>query len=403
MLKYWTRAAMIVGLALFPATESARAASYPAYIPPDTELFYNDYTTSPSGVYYAVFVSQTIFPSTPSYEFWIVPGSNPSVAPCCLGYNPLTILSDTSLGGFFAHMQPDGNFVVYTSATGTDQGTVIPVAATNSQQSAGGPYFAQVGDDGSFTIYSGSDPVNFNNGPVYTAQNNSHGAVTSINLLDIDYDFSKANILSMTGVGWYNTDFVNPTDIPDQVVAQQNISYTQTATLTFSVADAIGESISGNVTFGVPGIVKDSLGFSITNTTTITHGKADSDSSTVTFIAGSRPVLPPHTTYNVQITGTEATYTIPYSWSGVATYEDGTTANVVGDGIFKGASQGNFLVTTTCVLAVLPQTCEPGSTTVPALISPVDEPGAATILSMALVGFMAARRFFTSRARSRFA
>ena len=395
MLKGWGRAFIIFSLTLFSIAGPARATAYPGYIPPDTELHYNDYTTSSSGTYYAVLVSQTIYPSTPSYEFWVVPGSNPTVAPCCLGYNPLTTLSDTSLGGFFAHMQTDGNFVVYTSATGSDQGTTIPVAATNSQQTGGGSYFAQVGDDGSFTIHSGSDPAT-DNGAVYTAVNNSHGTVTSINLLNLTYDFTKANILSETGVSKYNADFSNPTSIPIQQVAQTNISYTQTATLTFSVADAVSEGISGNLTVGIPGIAKDSLGFSITNTTTVTHGKADSESTTVTFIAGSRPTIPALETWNVQITGTSESYTIPYSWSGVATYQDGTTANVVGTGTFEGASEGNFQVTTTCILAVLPQTCEPGSTSTPVTIFPAPEPSTVMILALALLGLMIGRRFHAS-------
>ncbi len=76
----------------------------PGYIPPNTELCNGDYTTSPSGAYYGDFVLQPVYPSGDTYEFWIVPGSNPSVASCCLGYNPLTTVSNANLGGFFAHM-----------------------------------------------------------------------------------------------------------------------------------------------------------------------------------------------------------------------------------------------------------------------------------------------------------
>ena len=356
-------------------------SAYAAFIPPDTRLYSGDYTTSPSGVYYGLFVVTPATSNQPSsYQFWVVPGSSPAVSGCCFGYTPTNIVSDTNLGGFFAHMQTDGNFVVYTSATGRDEGTVIPVAATSSQQPITGAYIAQVGDDDSFTISAGTSPGA--GPPVFSVTGKGHGPVTGIELKSITYDYSNATFLSKTGVGWYSADFPNTTDTPVQVVAQQNISYTQTASFSFSVADAVSEGISANVTWGIPGIAKDSLGFQITNTTTITHGRADSKSSTVTFIAGARPEVPAGETYNVTITGTSASYSIPYVWSGVATYSDGTMADVTGTGVFDGASQGNFLVTTTCVS---PPSCAPGSVTYPALITAVPEPAAAASLAFGLV------------------
>lgn len=365
--------------------------AYPGYIPPNTELHNGDYTTSPSGMYYGQFV--TFSYSGGGFFFWIVPGSNPDVAPCCFGYDPTSFLSNNYLGGYFVHMQTDGNFVVYTSATGLDQGTVIPVADTGTQQGYSGAFFAQVGDDGSFTVYSGSGPSDNNGALSPQPPNHSHGAVTGIDLTNITYDMGNAHILSQTGLGLYSAQFENPTSSPVQFVAQQNISYTQTASFSFSVADAVSEGISANVTWGIPGIAKDSIGFSITNTTTITHGHADSSSSQVTFIAGARPNVPAFETYDVSITGTQASYEIPYSWTGVATYGDGTKANVIGDGKFTGASEGNFQAVTTCVLAVLPQTCAPGSIITPALISPVTEPGTAMLFPLAVLGSAVARRF----------
>ncbi len=366
---------------------------YSGYVPTNTNLYLGDYTTSPSGVYYAYLVGGMIYPNTPTYSFWVVPGSGPSVSGCCLGYQPVSQFANApNLGGFFASMQGDGNFVIYTSTSGLDQGTVLPVAATNSQQSTQGAYFAQVGDDGSFTIYSGASPSPTAEA-IYTAPNNSHGSVTSINLTNITYDFAHANILSETGVGLYSADFINATTLPEQVNAQQNISYTQTATTTFAVSDAVAVGISANLKFGIPGVVQDFVQLSVTNTTTITHGKADSSSNTVTEIAGARPTIPALSTYNVQITGTAESYAIPYTWTGVATYQDGTTADIVGTGTFDGGSEGNFQVTTTCIIAVLPSTCAPGSTEAPATILPVPEPITAMLLPLGLLGVAAARRF----------
>lgn len=366
-------------------------ATYTGFIPPGTTLYNNDYTTSPSGVYYGMFAVNVGANNQPNgYEFWIVPGSSPSVSGCCNGYSPVVGQSDTNLGGFFARMESNGTLTVYTSATGTNQGTVLPVGAINTTQVAQPPYFAQVGDDGSFTIYSGSAPTsNDNSGSVFSV-NNSHGAVSSINLQSITYNYSKAAYTSQTGVGWLDADYTNSTSLPQQQDGTVNVSYNQTATLSFSVADAVGEGISANVTWGIPGIAKDSLGFQITNTTTVTHGHADSTSTTVSFTAGARPVVPPGETYNIKVTATAASYTIPYTWTGLATYADGTTAEVAGTGLFDGASQGDFQVTTTCIS----DNCSAllGSITQPAEIMPVPEPGTWLLFSLGLLALAGLRR-----------
>ena len=365
-------------------------ATYTSYLPQGTSLFNGDFTTSPSGVYYGVFAVNRDANNVPNgYEFWIVPGSSPAVSGCCFGYSPVIGQSDANLGGFFARMESNGTLTVYTSATGTDQGTVLPVGAINTPQAGNPPYFAQVGDDGGFTIYAGSSPLD-NIGPVFAAANNSHGKVTGIDLQSITYDYGNAKYTSQTAVGWLDADYTNNTPLPQQQDGTTNVSYSQTATLSFSVADAVSEGISANVTWGIPGIAKDSLGFQITNTTTVTHGRADSSSTTVSFTAGARPVVPPGETYNIKVTATAASYTIPYSWTGLATYADGTTASVAGVGSFEGASQGNFQVTTSCIS----DNCSAlvGSVTHPAEITPVPEPTTWLLLSLGLVALAWLRR-----------
>ena len=143
------------------------------YVPNNAYMYLNDYTTSPSGVYYGTISA--------AGDFWIVPGTNPTNSPCCLG--AMTAFTSFStppdLGGFFGHMQTDGNFVIYTSATGKDQGTVIPIGASNSNPSSPSPpYFAQVSDNGSFAIYQGSSPSNQGNA-IFTA-NGFNSPVKSI-------------------------------------------------------------------------------------------------------------------------------------------------------------------------------------------------------------------------------
>jgi len=92
----------------------------------------------------------------------------------------------------------------------------------------------------------------------------------------------------------------------------------------------------------MPGLFNSSLQVGITDSTTITHGQATTTSSQVSFTAGFRPEVPALTEYLVTVTGTQATYEVPYTWNGVATYDNGMTADVEGTGLLTGGSEGNF-------------------------------------------------------------
>ncbi|WP_170985111.1 PEP-CTERM sorting domain-containing protein [Roseomonas sp. AR75] len=328
-----------------------------------------------------------------------MPGSNPDVAGCCTnGWTPLSGLSDANLGGFFAHMQTDGNFVLYTSATGTNSGTVVPVAATQSQQQGSSTsYFAQVQDDGSFQVFSGSGPQDGNKSSIYTATN-AQGAVTALDLQTVTYDFANAQFSNITGIAEAPVDLTNTTNLPQQGIGQLNLSYSQSYSLSFSVADSVGESITATTTVSLPGLAKEGLQVGVSNQTTVTHGRADTTTSTVQWVVGFRPTVPPLTTLRVQVNGVNAAYEVPFSWSGVATYEGGATADVVGSGMFKGASQGNFQATVSCLISVLPSHCDPGAYQIPLTFTEVSEPGTMALLAVALIGVVAAGRFKPRRA-----
>ena len=162
---------------------------YSGYIPANTEMFPGDYTTSPSDLFYGALDN--------SGNFWVVWGSNPTLDPiptsCCnQGYQVLTA-NGANQGGFFVHMQTDGNFVSYTSTTGKDMGPLNQVvAATNSNQiPSNPPYFAQINDKGDFQIFQGtSAPPNTNT--IYgLIDNDPPGTLTGITINHLNYDFSN--------------------------------------------------------------------------------------------------------------------------------------------------------------------------------------------------------------------
>lgn len=369
--------------------------AYLGYIPPNTTLFAGDYLTSPSGVWYA-----TIGPSPNSItanNFMVRPGSNPTVAP---GVGSLLLPDadngNADLGGFYLSMQGDGNLVLYTSATGQAQGTTLPVVASGTN--TGVPHYAALADDGTFTMGPGQSPQTAS-GPVdYIAYLGA--PVSSIELDSLSYDFSAATLRDVSTVGKGAYTFVNTTELTQQGQGIVNISYTRSDSFSFAVSNTVGVTINSSVSVGVPGIAQTSLSVGITDSTTITKGQTETTSTQIQFSAGFRPSVPPLSEYLVTVTGQQATYDVPYTWTGIATYtgEEGSfTAPVVGSGVFTGSAEGNFVATVSCVIAVLPQTCDdvaPYSIT----LSPVPEPATAALFALGLLAAaVAARR----RARGR--
>lgn len=92
---------------------------------------------------------------------------------------------------------------------------------------------------------------------------------------------------------------------------------------------------------------------------------------------GFRPTVPAFTDYLVTVTGTQADYDVPYTWAGVATYDDGVAANVDGTGLFAGGSEGNFVATVTCVSS--PSSCD-SAVPFTTLLFPVPEPSSGALL-----------------------
>ena len=269
----------VPGAVLAP-TDAQATTVYSGYIPNNAELIgtYDDYTTSPSGTYFGILDALG--------DFAVFTGSSPIINS---SDNPgINILSNTSGlnlgGGYFVHMQTDGNFVVYTSASGFDMGTVVPVAATNTNGQGSPPYYAEITDNGNFVIGEGTDPAH-STGTIYS-QNGANSAVSQIQLTGITYDFSDATFTGTTSVEVGSTLLQNPTNKPQQGDATVTTSYTQSNSLSFAVANSVGVTISSSATVGVPGLFSSSLQVGITESTTVTDGQAMITSHSVWSTAG---------------------------------------------------------------------------------------------------------------------
>lgn len=373
---------------------------FTGYIPPNTEMHVGDYTTSPSGLYYGMLDA--------GGNFWVMAGSNPTVAPCCgygpsppyTGYQVIANNFNTNNGGFFAHMQTDGNFVVYTSSNGQDQGPAnVVIGSTQTANLApNGPYFAQVSDKGNFNLFQGDSPTNYIQ-QLTTDGSNVIGALKSIDLTKLEFDFSNAVVSSPNEVSYAPIITQNFANSPDQGNASTTLTWTQSQSFSFNVTNTTSLSIGSTVQVGVPGIGSGSTTVTFIDSTAISQGQATTTSKTVSIQAGDRPTIPPHSAVITFLFGTEESYTVPYTWEGTATYEgltptqEGTTAKIVGTGMFSGGTTGNFRVQTfscvtidDCSLLPLEPISEGAAFIVP-------EPGLSVLLPAALLlGRLRARR-----------
>lgn len=371
--------------------------AYVGYIPANTTLYAGDYLTSPSGVWYAAVGPSPSSPST-SYNFNAYPGSSPTISPGAGVWllqpaaNP-----NANLGGFYLSMQGDGNLVLYTSATGQIAGQTLPIAASNTAYNL--PHFATLGDNGNLDVIPGLNPQNVYGTSNYTADINT--PVTAIELKSITYDFNAATLSGVTGVAKGTAKLFNKTEQPMQGQAVLNLSYTRTDSFSFAVSNTVGVTVSSSVSVGVPGLATGSLTVGITDSTTITKGQTKSTSTQVQFSVGFRPELPPLSEYEVTVTGQQASYAVPYTWEGVASYDGPLgpmTAPVVGTGVFNGASQGNFSATVSCVIAAPPTVCDPQAPfSIP--LTPVPEAGSASLLAFGLLATMASQQWRRRRRR----
>lgn len=381
--------------------------TYSGYLPSGTNLYAGDVLTSPDGLYYGV-LDTTGAAGFGKGLFVIAPGSSPTIAPlqsCADCAVPVSNTPTENLGGFFAQLGMNGAFNVYSSASGRDQGTVALVSAGDTGQSpAVPPYYAAIqgqlnkstgNHGGTFVIYQESYPNTSN--PLVTSGSNIIGDVTGIKLsggasgTGIDYDFAHATLLSVQNVASEPATNMNSTSQPQQFNDNLSLSYTDSQSFSFQVSDATATSIGSSVNVGVPGVAGASFSFGITSTTTISNGQSTTTSNSTTFQVGVRPTVPPGYTYEAFLTGADAKFLVPFTWTGTATYAGGATAAVTGRGVFGGDETGMFNAAVYCVAAPFGSDC-PSIPISSEAVAPVPEPATAMLLPLVLLGVIVARR-----------
>lgn len=344
-----------------------------------------DYIASPNGIYYANL--------QPTGSFVVSRGSDPVTSG--LGITWSSPLEATATPPFtdlqlvlFTGADIDSAGVVF-SAPGTNQVQVTSIFGATSPSS--GNTYLSLSDTGTLAINAGNGPTT-PGAQLWT--NGFSDKLASFELAGLDYDLANATLntdAAITG-GTFLTE--NKTGTSETFPVSLSLAYSKTSTWNYSIAEAVTLSGSETTTVGVPGVADEELKISLSETTTLSSTTGGSTSESKTFNAGADVTVPAFSSFLTTLTAQQATFEVPYTYSGKGTYASGATATLSASGVFAGGDVGVFSLVTTCVSA-------PGGCPKPPDVFDVAEPGSALLLASSLLAAATIRRLgFRPRARA---
>jgi hypothetical protein len=359
-------------------------AVYSGYIPNNTVLFSGDYTTSPSGTYYAIFSPYGAYQG----QLQVERGSNPSVSSPNNIANAIsaTPIQSGTFGGYYADMQEDGNFVIYGSQNGQPVAPVQAVYATNTA-GLGATVYGQVSDNGSFSLFTGGSPSTQGQ-MVYS--NGVSDPVKSLALTGLNYNLNNVVVTPTGQLSGESLTQTNKTQTSETATGTLTLTYSKTETFQWALSQAVTLGVSSTTNVGVPGLIAGSSTVSVSETTTVSFGHSDAETTGESFSAAVALNVPGNSEYEALLVGQQVSFSVPYTFTGVATYASGATANVVGSGTYVGGDGADFQVETIC-LAGCPNGVTGPISEVPA--TSIVEPASALLLPTALLGTAVMRRF----------
>jgi hypothetical protein len=249
-----------------------------------------------------------------------------------------------------------GSFIVYAFVPiGNRDLFILERFFSLTSETAQGNYFAKLSDEGTFTISAGTPSAPGKQ----IFSNNVDDPVESVDIESIAYDFEHVRSSPPDQRTGATQLCVN--NIPGEFTCNLSLalSYTKTNTFTFSANQSIQLGYKSTAKVGLPGVGEASAEWSITGTVGFMEGRSDADSQARTFTSSGSVAVPPQTTYRASIIGTEVDATIPFTYTGTATYKSGKTAHLVDvQGEYNGVDTGEFTVQVTCVQT--PGGCPPG-------------------------------------------
>lgn len=284
---------------------------------------------SPSGVYYADFLGNG--------SFVVSQGTDPATS----GIRSVFSTSPGPSGARFDAALVDGTFQIVNLTTGGIL-TNLPAFAHTPPNT---PTTMALADNGALTI-----TVKDVDGSIrQTFSDSVNDPVVAYDLTGVSYDLAHPTVSSTSQVAGEVDTLRNETSEAQVFPASVSLSHTDTSSWSFGVSEAISITAKASLKVGVPDVGEATGELDIASTTTISVVTGGGTSDTKTFTAGAQVTVPAHSVYQAVLTGTKETFSVPFTYTGNVTYQDGVVAPVEGSGVFTGEDTGIFQTAIICV------------------------------------------------------
>ena len=345
-------------------------------------LFPGDYLTSPGGVYFATLLTNG--------QFVVAQGSNPDLNGAYSNNTVFNTGKTIPSGQNYAYSSvAQSLFGVYAWNNASSGSPVTLFSEGTITQGQTG--FLTLSDAGQLALTLGN-PSN----PGSQVWNNGvNDPVKNINLTSINYGTASATLTPGQQVTNLTVPFTNSTSLTQVNQPAISTTYSQTSAWNFNLSEALtaGVSATASANLGIPDVAEGgaSVTVSASETTTFSGGQSNSTTIGNTFSDTVDLTIPPFSQYDAYITSVPISYTLPYTFTGIATYANGNTEQVVGSGTFDGGDSTNFAAGAYCVYYNgVGNPCPEGSTLRPPG-TPVPEPATLLLLPVALLAVTGVR------------
>lgn len=231
--------------------------------------------------------------------------------------------------------QPPGNVIVFPTP---NSGVSEPYDLIK-QTNYAGPSFLQLNNNGTLSIYPGTNGVA--SGSALTTIGKSAN-FQDMTLTSINYDLAEATYPQVDQVYSVASTLTNTFSQTVTKTTTLSLTYTNTETYNWNTSQTVSVTIGSETSFNVPIIGSTKFSLQLGYSATFSNGGSNSSGVQALYQEQVAVPVPPDTSVGVQIVAYKQDATVPFTYTGVYHFSDGTSVPVSGTGEFEGVSTGVF-------------------------------------------------------------
>ena len=294
-------------------------------------LVANDILQSPSGTFNAVLQGDGNFvtfygPNPFTKVLWSAGHSYPNSGPWALIYQEAG--------------PPVVPARIFAYGPSADNGKTAPYTLISGYLNYNAPSsFLQLNDNGTLSVYPGTNGVA---GGSALATTGKSGSFQNLELTSINYDLAQATFPQVNQVYSAGQTLTNTFRTPAYLTTTLSLTYSNTQTYDWNTSHTVSVTIGAEKKFGVPLIGDTKFSLQVGYMATFSHGGSNSSGEQTTYQSQVTVAVPPNTSVGVQIVAYQQDATVPFTYTGVYHFADGTSVPASGTGEFEGVSTGVF-------------------------------------------------------------